>query len=103
MKNKRIAIINQRYGREVNGGSEYYTKKLAEHLNQYYQVEVLTTTALDYDQWKPYYEPGEEMLDGVLVRRFAVRKPRNICRFRLINGIMTHLPMAGKSCFRSFG
>ena len=71
MKNKRIAIINQRYGREVNGGSEYYTKKLAEHLNQYYQVEVLTTTALDYDQWKPYYEPGEEMLDGVLVRRFA--------------------------------
>lgn len=100
MKNKRIAIINQRYGREVNGGSEYYTKKLAEHLNQYYQVEVLTTTALDYDQWKPYYEPGEEMLDGVLVRRFAVRKPRNICRFRLINGIMTHLPMAGKKLFQ---
>ena len=45
MKSKRIAIINQRYGEEVNGGSEYYTKKLAEHLAPFYDVEVLTTTS----------------------------------------------------------
>lgn len=29
---KKIAIVNQRYGVEVNGGSEYYTRMLAEHL-----------------------------------------------------------------------
>ena len=41
---KRIAIVNQRYGLEVNGGSEYYARLIAEHLNKYYNVEVLTTT-----------------------------------------------------------
>lgn len=40
---KKIAIINQRYGIEVNGGSEYYARLLAEHLSSYYDVEVLTT------------------------------------------------------------
>lgn len=101
MKSKRIAIINQRYGEEVNGGSEYYTKKLAEHLDQYYQVEVLTTTALDYDCWKPYYQPGEETINGVFVRRFPIESPRSISRFRLVNGLMTHLPTAGKKLFQN--
>ena len=43
---KKIALVNQRYGLEVNGGSEYYTRLLAEKLAQYYQVEVLTTKAV---------------------------------------------------------
>ncbi len=49
---KRIAIVNQRYGLEVNGGSEYYTRLLAEHLQESFDVTVLTTTALDYDTWE---------------------------------------------------
>ena len=36
---KRIALVNQRYGAEVNGGSEYYTRQLAEHLVSLYDVE----------------------------------------------------------------
>ena len=48
---KRIAIVNQRYGLEVNGGSEYYARLIAEHLKDFYVVDVLTTPALDYDTW----------------------------------------------------
>lgn len=82
---KKIAIVNQRYGDEVNGGSEYYTKELAEHLSKYYEVEILTTTALDYDTWKPYYKPGVSFINGVMVRRFSVRKERNILWFKIVN------------------
>lgn len=91
-KKKRIAIINQRYGEEVNGGSEYYTKKLAEHLKDCYEIEVLTTTARDYDTWKPFYEEGETVVNGVAVRRFHVEKPRFVMKSRIISVTMRVLP-----------
>lgn len=93
---KKIAIVNQRYGAEVNGGSEYYTKKLAEHLKDYYDVEVLTTTSLDYDTWSPYYLQGTQIVDGVLIRRYAVKKPRNVLEFKLINKLVKSLPALWK-------
>ena len=72
----KIAIINQRYGLEVNGGSEYYTRMIAEQLNKKYDVEVLTTCAIDYASWKNYYKEGEEELNGVKVRRFPAERER---------------------------
>lgn len=78
---KKIAIINQRYGFEVNGGSELYTRKIAEHLNKKYEVEVLTTCALDYVSWKNYYKEGVENINGVKVRRFKSAQERNQKRF----------------------
>lgn len=90
---KRIAIINQRYGEEVNGGSESYTRKLAEHLNGFYDVEVLTTTAMDYDTWKPFYPGGLTTVNGVKVRRFDVGKTRNMLLFKIVNRLLIHLPM----------
>lgn len=76
-KKKKIALINQRYGLEVNGGSEYYTRMLAEHLVEKYDVEVLTTKALDYDTWDNYYTDETETIHGVKVRRFDVDCRRN--------------------------
>lgn len=90
---KKVAIINQRYGAEVNGGSEYYTKKLAEHLQEYYDIEVLTTTALDYDTWKPYYQVGRQVVDGVTVHRFSVEKTRNMNLFRIFNKMLRTFPI----------
>lgn len=80
---KKIAIVNQRYGMEVNGGSEYYTRLIAEHLKKYYQIEILTTTALNYDTWENYYPEGISELEGIRVRRFRVKQMRSRIRFGL--------------------
>ncbi len=85
MKEK-ILLVNQRYGLEVNGGSELLCRQLAELFTERYEVEVVTTCALDYQKWENYYKPGVEVLNGVTVRRFAVEAFRKqesfdaICR-----------------------
>lgn len=89
---KKIAVVNQRYGTEVNGGSEYYTKCLVEHLQPYYDIEVLTTTARDYDTWASCYPEGEAKVDGVPVRRFAVKRQRNLTEFKIVNKLVRGLP-----------
>lgn len=61
---KRIAFVNQRYGLEVNGGSEYYTRLMAERLAKYYEVDVLTTKAVDYTTWKDWYVRDVETING---------------------------------------
>ncbi len=84
MKEK-IAFVVQRYGLEVNGGAELHCRQLAEKLSKYYDVEVLTTCALDYMNWKNYYNEGAEDINGITVRRFKVDKERNIKVFNKLS------------------
>ena len=91
MPKKKIALVNQRYGLEVNGGSEYYTRLIAERLAQEYEVEVLTSRALSYETWENYYDEGTEQINGVTVRRFGVIRERNMGAM----GALTQLLMAG--------
>ena len=93
MGKKKIAIINQRYGTEVNGGSEYYTRMLAERLCRYYEVEVLTTCAEEYQTWENCYACGIEKINGVTVRRFPVAKVRNLNWFRVLSKMIRILPV----------
>lgn len=78
---KKIAFVNQRYGKEVSGGSEKYTRDLAELLTPHYDVEVLTTCALDYVTWENSYTAGVSTIDGVKVRRFNVTTKRDQTNF----------------------
>ena len=73
---KKIAIINQRYGLEVNGGSELYSRQIAERLKAKYEVEVLTSCAVEYVKWSNYYKEGIEDINGVTVRRFKTEHER---------------------------
>lgn len=73
---RRIALVNQRYGLEVNGGSEYYTRLIAERLTDHYQVDVITTKAIDYTTWGNHYTADEENINGVRVLRFPVDSDR---------------------------
>ena len=82
MTARRVAIVVQRYGLEVNGGAEQHARWLAERLAERSsataaEVTVLTTCALDFITWADHYPAGEEMINGVRVRRFPVDAPRD--------------------------
>lgn len=77
----KIAFVVQRYGLEVNGGAEFLCRLVAEHLSKHFEVDILTTCAIDYITWKNEYSPGVEILNGVCVRRFPVDYERNLQRF----------------------
>ncbi|MDO9286017.1 MAG: glycosyltransferase family 4 protein [Aquabacterium sp.] len=67
---QRIALIVQRYGSEINGGAELHARQWAGALRAHYEVDVLTSCALDYQTWDRHFEPGESWLDGCRVLRF---------------------------------
>jgi glycosyltransferase involved in cell wall biosynthesis len=69
----KVAFVLPRYGPEVIGGAETAARLLAEHLVAYkgWEVDVLTTCAADFVTWADVYPPGEELIDGVRVTRFA--------------------------------
>ncbi len=90
MQMRKIAFINQRYGLEVNGGSEFYTREIAEHMRDDYDVEVLTTKAIDYVTWKNHYSKDREYINGVLVRRFPVNRERDMEEFAILTNDITH-------------
>lgn len=77
----KVAFVVQRYGLEINGGAELHCRWIAEHMKKYWEVEVLTTKALDYITWKNHYSQNEEVINGIKVRRFPVTRPRNPERF----------------------
>ena len=85
--NKKVGIIIQRYGKEVNGGAETLCRDLAERMTDRYEVEVLTTKAIDYMTWKDEYKADEEEINGVKVRRFSVDRTRHRKAFNVINKI----------------
>jgi glycosyltransferase involved in cell wall biosynthesis len=81
----------QRYGEEVNGGAETLCRSVAERLNRFVSIEVLTTTALDHHTWAQHYPTGETELNGVTVHRFPVTRRRKPKAFqRLSERILRH-------------
>ncbi|MCR4649508.1 MAG: glycosyltransferase family 4 protein [Lachnospiraceae bacterium] len=91
MMKKKIAFINQRYGKEVLGGSETYTRKVAEEIAKTgeFEVEILTSRALDFKTWADYYGDDIETVNGVTIRRFSVAHERDRLTQRTL-GILMH-------------
>jgi len=72
----RIAVVVQRYGAGVLGGAETYAALLAGVLARHHDLEVLTTTALEYHRWSNELPEGVSEEEGVRVRRFRVARGR---------------------------
>lgn len=73
----RLAVVTPRYGPAISGGAETAARLLAEQLvaRLAWDVEVLTTTAIDTD-WNDGFAAGTESIAGVRVRRFGVERGR---------------------------
>ena len=77
----KVAFVCQRYGIEISGGAELHCRWIAEHMKKYWQVEVLTTRAVDYITWKNHYPEGEDTVNGLPVKRFSVSRARDPLKF----------------------
>ena len=109
MKELRLALVVQRYG-DVVGGAELLARQYAEKLNAEPNInlEVLTTTALDYVSWKNHFREGETTISGVRVLRFRTNYSRNIFIFRTFHHLTYrvlkyfNLHFAGRGWLRPF-
>ncbi len=69
----RIAVVPARFGPTIIGGAEIVLRKIAEGLQERgWDVEVLTTCALDYFSWTNEAPAGTAVEDGLTVTRFPV-------------------------------
>lgn len=77
----RLAVVVQRYGAEITGGSESLARAVAERLAADAEVVVFTSCARDYVTWANELPAGERVEAGVEVRRFPVEQPRDLAAF----------------------
>jgi len=81
----KLAFVTPRYGTEVIGGAETAARMLAERLCRRpgWEVEVLTSCALDHLTWENTEPAGTSVINGVTVRRFPTASPRTLDYFAL--------------------
>jgi len=87
-----VAFVVQRYGAEITGGSESLARAVAERLATEHDVTVYTTCARDYVTWRNQLPPGEQALNGVRVRRFAVEEERDLAAFNAFSDTLYDRP-----------
>jgi glycosyltransferase involved in cell wall biosynthesis len=88
----RIAVVVQRYGPEVTGGSESLARAVAERLAADYRVTVYTTCAVDYVTWRNELQEGSSRDGNVEVLRFAVEDERDLDAFNTFSDSLYDRP-----------
>jgi len=87
---KKVAFITQRYGNEVLGGAENFTRWIAEHMSKYWEVTILTTCSKDHVVWDSFYPPGEDCVNGIRIKRFKLDEARDFDNYnRLTKKMIT--------------
>jgi glycosyltransferase involved in cell wall biosynthesis len=82
----RLLFVVQRYGPEVFGGAEVFSREFATRMaGRGHDVDVVTSCAISYVDWANVYEPGTTDLAGVTVHRLPVDRPRDNELFNALN------------------
>ncbi len=81
----KLAFVTPRYGPEVIGGAETAARMLAERMTSRpdWDVEILTSCALDHLTWENTEPAGTTTVDGVTVHRFPTASRRLLEYFEL--------------------
>ena len=82
----RVAFVVQRYGAEVCGGAEHLCRLIAERMARHWDLEVLTTCAVDHNTWQNVLPAGMSGVNGVRVRRLPVDHPRDTALMGQLSG-----------------
>ena len=100
-KIRKIAFVSHRYGKDIEGGSESYTRHMAEGLAEIFKdkakITVLTSCAKDFKTWANYYPEGEEEINDVTVIRFPVTKGRSRLKQRGGQILMRNLDIKNRT------
>lgn len=78
---KKIALVSPIFSPNISGGAEKHALNFAELLSENYDLEILTTKALDYISWRNVSHIENEFFHKSRVRRFKVKETRNIRSF----------------------
>jgi glycosyltransferase involved in cell wall biosynthesis len=90
----RIAFVPARFGQGAVGGAEIVLEQMARRLQaRGWEVEVLTTCALDHHTWENVLPAGKSMEDGLLVHRFPVVTTPGPERAQLEQAILGGAPL----------
>ena len=73
---EKIAIVVQRCHENVIGGSESEALHFGQLLKDRYEVDILTTTAVDIIKWENTLKEGDERKNGICIKRFKVSQER---------------------------
>ncbi len=96
---KKIGFVTPWYGDNIPGGAEMELRGLVKHLDENgLDLEIITTCVEKFgSDWNVnYYSEGIEKVNGILVRRFKVRK-RNTKKFDQINfKFMSNMPVSSE-------
>jgi glycosyltransferase involved in cell wall biosynthesis len=92
----RIAVVVQRCHESIIGGSESLAWQYAELMSAACNVDILTTTALDYTTWSNDLPPGPEERDGITIRRFPVSITRTSYWHELHARWLRYYPYSGR-------
>lgn len=81
----KLSFVTPRYGTGVIGGAETAARMLAERMSRRdgWEVQVLTSCAIDHLTWENEEPPGATTLDGVEVHRFPTASRRLLDYFEL--------------------
>ncbi|MCB9228367.1 MAG: glycosyltransferase family 4 protein [Deltaproteobacteria bacterium] len=77
----KVAFVVTRFGQEINGGAEYHCRQFVERMKDIWDIDVLTTCALDYYEWENYFPAGRSVESGYSINRFRVDHCRPVRSF----------------------
>jgi glycosyltransferase involved in cell wall biosynthesis len=84
----KLTFVVQRYGHPIVGGTEAHARSMAQLLARRHAVDVMTTCALDYRDWKNHFPEGPARENDIPVVRFPVERPRSEREFALYSDIV---------------